>query len=1083
MEPRSLGSMRLAKTLDQQRHRCHVSGTLKRAQRLAPQSPQWTPAPVTPPSSARSRPVSATISECRRRFVDPASARGELGRPLGSARAARIARAERAKRPLSAASAATTVTTQAPSLPATPRSMNAPAAPATAPAPNISAIPEHTRTLLRLCHPQADFGDEDHALLRHLASGYAAAPEDYEEVVQQDIRHLRTGHDAIAFFAKYGDQSEVKVLYCRHSPSDKCDSPYELEVVNENKRGNDFYMISSKGVVRVCPGQPSEHVSLVHWMHETMMYSMLMHIAFFRRYLESKILRVWKLSARREAYITTRARLCKRLMYAKPAYAEPLQRITNVIRNMCALKRPSAEGGSRSIELSSFIAQQKALVALPELDAHMTETKELVNGVLDEMISAKRVDEDVPTTNRTIPRFVHLRRQEAEFRAYKRQLRLFNISLFKDFIWLVDVMLQSSLVTLVIRQTSELLEHLQKPPKYFTLTASFSENGDLNFEPTGAHIQSEFDHLIEHFKGVVASVAPLASSRKYEKYLENECPTSAAIVVASDRTFQTVIAGITERLLADMNKVETVSQQQLGPYRTMHLFLANHGVGEEQLQEDQVAFLGEQMAMLSRFEDDLEKLKPQHICGSLVVENRTLRTSLAPILETVFASTKLSYKKLLREKCEHACDVFKHALHELHARPTKLEPFVQFIEVVRRLEGEQEELMSKRNAVDEMFVVIRQYRVRLDVDTDILRERLLELSGELVNTALPAAAIYVHDGVEQNDDEIDRRARLLEAELMTISSALKTTETAKPGSPQSVGATLHQLTETRGRLEEIHKSVECLNRCLNLLGKPRKTLLGVVKRTTEDCDRQHVMWEFARKFVEMLALWKTRRLFGNSELDLLGQLETELRVLDAELANLEAEANSTSGRVGATAEALRAQIDLWLGTPGRIVHLRHLGNPDISFELRSETHTQVCADVPFERLTIEELETLGFFDNEALLQHHAEVSQTASTYREGLATRISITSAAALVRYEDASILALPEAKGEEEEAEAAAPASSGVAEEGVNAAAAAAGRRGTRLATGRNASKGSNGSMRLGSNRNASKGGRSRSPRDVGRG
>jgi len=77
---------------------------------------------------------------------------------------------------------------------------------------------------------------------------------------------LRTGEHAVTFFAHYGPQCPVKFVYLNRSRTGKVFRPYDLIVVPEEDIDPEHFTISAKGVVHVCPGEPSEFLTLSEWM-------------------------------------------------------------------------------------------------------------------------------------------------------------------------------------------------------------------------------------------------------------------------------------------------------------------------------------------------------------------------------------------------------------------------------------------------------------------------------------------------------------------------------------------------------------------------------------------------------------------------------------------------------------------------------------------------------------------------------------------------------------------------------------------------------------------------------------------------
>jgi hypothetical protein len=89
---------------------------------------------------------------------------------------------------------------------------------------------------------------------------------------------LRTGEQAISFFAKHGNNTPIKFLNCNRKPvPPDLFRPYDLNVVKDEKALQDeYFTISAQGVVHICPEKgkkvskmdnaPTEFFSLSDWM-------------------------------------------------------------------------------------------------------------------------------------------------------------------------------------------------------------------------------------------------------------------------------------------------------------------------------------------------------------------------------------------------------------------------------------------------------------------------------------------------------------------------------------------------------------------------------------------------------------------------------------------------------------------------------------------------------------------------------------------------------------------------------------------------------------------------------------------------
>jgi len=86
----------------------------------------------------------------------------------------------------------------------------------------------------------------------------------------------------------------VKFVYLNRTDSNGVDyRPYDLIVVSKSDTNPEYFTMSATGVVHICPGQPTEYMSLSEWMKESTMFNVLRRIRFFKYYLVHKTFRLW----------------------------------------------------------------------------------------------------------------------------------------------------------------------------------------------------------------------------------------------------------------------------------------------------------------------------------------------------------------------------------------------------------------------------------------------------------------------------------------------------------------------------------------------------------------------------------------------------------------------------------------------------------------------------------------------------------------------------------------------------------------------------------------------------------------------
>eukprot|EP01138_Halocafeteria_seosinensis_P005492 gb/GECG01005614.1/.p1 GENE.gb/GECG01005614.1/~~gb/GECG01005614.1/.p1 ORF type:complete len:299 (+),score=25.64 gb/GECG01005614.1/:1-897(+) len=129
----------------------------------------------------------------------------------------------------------------------------------------------------------------------------------YSDIVSQ----LRTGEDAIAFFVRHGNNCPVKFVHLNYADTRRF-QPYSLVVVDESDVNPEHFTMSSKGVVHVCPGEPSEFLTLSEWMRFSSIFSVISSIPFFRTFLVRKTFDFWTAYARHSRFKRRRAKIGKK---------------------------------------------------------------------------------------------------------------------------------------------------------------------------------------------------------------------------------------------------------------------------------------------------------------------------------------------------------------------------------------------------------------------------------------------------------------------------------------------------------------------------------------------------------------------------------------------------------------------------------------------------------------------------------------------------------------------------------------------------------------------------------------------------
>ena len=206
--------------------------------------------------------------------------------------------------------------------------------------------------------------------------------------MEDQIRQIKTGDDAISFFARNGSSTRLKFIYWnRREPANAWDfAPYELVAINEyqvlweqaalkseeelkedskmsagwsdvmtiGKDSNfaetikkvdtsklvnaEYFTISSSGIVHAQPGQPSEYLSIPEWISESLNYNVVSSMNFFKYFCHRKLFNSWKKNTRYDVYCEKRKQLASKLFMAKPLFAPDLAKCMQSSYDVASVK-------------------------------------------------------------------------------------------------------------------------------------------------------------------------------------------------------------------------------------------------------------------------------------------------------------------------------------------------------------------------------------------------------------------------------------------------------------------------------------------------------------------------------------------------------------------------------------------------------------------------------------------------------------------------------------------------------------------------------------------------------------------------
>ncbi|CAE7735644.1 DNAH6, partial [Symbiodinium sp. CCMP2456] len=198
---------------------------------------------------------------------------------------------------------------------------------------------------------------------------------------------------------------------------------------------------------------------------------------------------------------------------------------------------------------------------------------------------------------------------------------------------------------------------------------------------------------------VVNGILSLLSSPHYVKHLSSSTGSTQTVesILHHNRQFNHYTAAVREKIFTDITNAQKFSDKHFELFRRIHDYGNNWDEEAYLSSTTSHEELASDMGRMREFQADLDKYKPHHNVGIIVVDGRTLRASLQPVPERGLAAMKKALTDIARRKCQGVLQRFDHANKILDERPKSLTAYADYVKAPltwRELQNESRELAA-----------------------------------------------------------------------------------------------------------------------------------------------------------------------------------------------------------------------------------------------------------------------------------------------------------------------------------------------------------------------------------------------------
>ncbi|CAK9043200.1 unnamed protein product [Durusdinium trenchii] len=600
-----------------------------------------------------------------------------------------------------------------------------------------------------------------------------------DELETQELQQIRTGEDAIAYFAKSGSVSKTKLLYANRVESDHF-APYELIVVPEDKVNPEYFTISATGIVHVAPGLLSECILLTEWMHQSLMFRVLQSMNFFKHYIHKKVITQWRTNARYEVYCHRRQRLTRCCFFAKPMFVDSLVQVNSLVREVEDVKVMHVDQNC-IYSIQEFMEKQQHIRASPVNSAQkdFEQKHEAAIGIIDRLIATVQcsfqteaaVDQLAGSKSKSMVQ----EKEEAREKARLLRIAKRDEEMLGDCIRLIDYMFQASLVQTVYEAVKQFWGRLDQKNvgKLFVISVDMTDQA-IVLDPGIYDFLDMLQGISEGWFQTLSNLQSMTCVRQYDQFCKVQNHQTVKDIMMKDRVYLGYQENIQDFITGAVEDAQANSNSTFERYRKIFEFGKAWDSAAFNEKEHNYDELSVQMDKMRWFQEELASFKIPLVWGIIVVNGQGLKDKLVPIPEAALTCMRNCLLGLARVKCKECYGRYDQANKQLDQREKDLSKFANYVKMYQTIQEDREEMEDLMFEVEQMYSLLRDFKVRMIDEDEFYYEGLKDKESDFANKKMIEASHFISEMKEEMALETYQRALKVEEEMKSVSEELFT---------------------------------------------------------------------------------------------------------------------------------------------------------------------------------------------------------------------------------------------------------------------------------------------------------------------
>lgn len=691
---------------------------------------------------------------------------------------------------------------------------------------------------------------------------------------------IKTGEQAISFFAKHGNNTPIKIFNCNRSrvlPG--VFRPYDLEVVLDEKQlHEEYFTISNRGVVHVFKKNttqmsdeqmvPTEFLFASDWMHEATLFNVLSSMKFFKNYLIGKIFTSWKSNVRHKRFIRTRQKISQKLKYMRPAFQSSFLEVNTTLYEMQKIKCFKELKPNKTYKLEEdFIPDQKKgredaknhyenkindiISKLSELTNNVSESKNI------------RDEEDFENTGigqKVKHKAMTVQKKEEQTKRDVLKIAKRNIGDIGTFIRLVDYMVVETQVKINQEGADMVFAEMSMRDRKAGINSDISYDQEgMAFNPPEGEFVQHFEKMLDEMINAVNDISRITNNHQFTQYIQGIVSESGANfkdIVKDSEDYMLIKTRITQKFIEDFADLKKDSAK-FEDCRVVSDFFDNFDIIEFKKANYQLPAIQEKLEQLRKWDQKIStSIKAQIIKGVIYGNGKTLRDKLSNLVKNNLHEIREYLEKLTLDKQQ---DIIQRLTKINKGMKENMGDLEEYVDYVKNLTNSKQELImleNEKSTVDTMMAIFKKSNKVKDINsmgtlsTSNTSENTLNVRYMKIVEEITACNEQVSDKESEVNGGLEKMVGKLDSSILEVKNKMKEI-IDKIDKDKLIEATTPSEEALKELVDKIKNKFDPYRKTA-IYNSDAQKILGQQVTTLDEIE------EFDKKWEARYRLWKTR---------------------------------------------------------------------------------------------------------------------------------------------------------------------------------------------------------------------------------